>query len=199
VLRNLRRQALVTSLAVTAIAAVSAAPAGASHTTVRDATSDVYSRAGLFDYNHEGSVLNTDLRSTKLRYRDGLLSVTATYVQLSKRGSTENDFSAILATKEHTYLVAAVADYELENTHVDVGYLESGTVGPIECSGAVGSASSRDDTISFSVPASCLGDAPWVRFKGGSASYSGRCSCLDNAMGANPRLQRFTGRLHDDG
>jgi hypothetical protein len=181
-----------------------AGPAVAEQVTVRDQVHDVFTpRDGsLFGYDRVGTAVNTDLRSTRVRFRGGVVTVRATFVDLRRGGSNETDVTALLRTRSGRFLVFAYVHDDLSLDVVSVfrlvgdhGY--GGTQGVLDCPGAHGSTSARADTVSFSVPADCLGGARSVRYQGSVVTYADAGILEDSADGRSPKPRHYTPPIHD--
>jgi hypothetical protein len=184
------------------IALGAAGPAYAEQVTVRDQVHDVYAHRSLFDYDPVGSAANTDLRSTRVRFRGGVVTVRASFVDLHRGGSNETDVTALLRTRGGRFLVVAYVHHDLTLDVVSVFQLEAGqgyggTQVILDCPGAHGATSARADTVTFSVPADCLGDARSVRYQGSVVTYADVGILEDSADGRSPHPRHYTRPIHD--
>ena len=181
-----------------------AGPAYAEQVTVRDQVHDVYTprNGSLFDYDPVGWAVNTDLRSTRVRFRSGVVTVRATFVDLRRGGSDETDVTALLRTRSDRFLVVAYVHDDLSLDVVSVlrlegGYGYGGTQTLLDCPAAHGATDARADTVSLSVPADCLGGARSVRYQGSVRTYADAGILVDSADGRSPQPQHYTRPIHD--
>ncbi len=186
------------------IALGAAGPAYAEQVTVRDQVHDVFTpRDGsLFGYDPVGSAVNTDLRSTHVSFQGGVVTVRATFVDLRRDGSNETDVTALLRTRSGRFLVFAYVRHDLSLDVVSVFQLVGdhgygGTQGIMDCPGAHGATSARADTVTFSVPADCMGGARSVRYQGAVVTYADAGILEDSADGRSPHPQHYTRPIHD--
>jgi hypothetical protein len=169
-----------------------AGPAYAEQVTVRDQVHDVYTpRDGsLFGYDPVGSAVNTDLRSTRVRFRHGVVTVRATFVDLRRGGSNETDVTALLRTPSDRFLVFAYVHDDLSLDVVSVFQLVGdhgygGTQGLVDCPNAHGTTDAR------------LGGARSVRHQGSVVTYADAGILEDSADGRSPQPRHYTRPIHD--
>ena len=188
----------VTVGAVLATLLSTAPPSHAEREVVIDGRGDVWSPKGANGWKRQGSVVNTDVRRTRLIHGLENLSVKVKYRNLKKRVSDEVDFELTVRNKQgEVFDVLVVVDSLFRATSVSVWnaieYEE------VPCEEAAGSASLARETISFTVPRSCLGSPKWVKVFGHAESYAeSRGLFIDDISTSRPEAEAWGPRLSSD-
>lgn len=190
-------------LAVTVGAALTmllstAPPSQGERAVITDGRGDVWSPNGANGWERQGSVVNTDVRRTRLIHGLDTLSVKVKYRNLKKRVSDEIDFELTVRNNQgEIFDILVVIDSLFRATSVTVW--DAFAYEDVPCEGATGSASLARETISFTVPRSCLGDPKWVKVFGHAESYrEGRGLFIDDISTSRPDAEAWGPRLSSD-
>ena len=187
-------------LAVTVGAALTmllsaAPPSHGERAVLTDGRGDVWSPKGANGWERQGSVVNTDLRRTRLVHGTDSLKVKAKYRNLKRRVSDEIRFDLTVRNNQgELFDILVQTDWLFRSTTVSVW--DALAYETVSCDAASGSASVVKETITFTVPRSCLGDPTWLKFFGHAESYAeSRGLFVDDISTARPEAEAWGPRL----
>lgn len=188
----------VTVGAVLTMLLSTAPPSHGEREVIVDARGDVWSPKGANGWERQGSVVNTDVRRTRLVHGLDSLSVKVKYRNLRKRVSDEIDFALTVRNNlGEVFDILVVIDSLFRATSVRVW--NATAYEEVPCEQASGSASVARERISFTVPRSCLGDPKWVKVFGHAESYrESRGLFIDDISTSRPDAEAWGPRLSSD-
>lgn len=164
---------LVVVAAIPASILLPAAAAGAASLTVADATGDTwttdYSNMTATDVS-AGSQVNVDLTKTVIRYANGTVTVTASYVDLTK-STNRFMFGVRLRTNEGLKRVANV-ETVTHQTWSGAHHIGTTNGDELHCRGLAHDIDYQANTVTLVVPASCLSKPRWVQAAVGTDGFA---------------------------
>jgi hypothetical protein len=132
----------------------------------------------------EGRSTDIDLIDHRVRHHSKTVKIESVYADLRKpRGSEEISMFTSLLTRDGEYDVTVSATRE--DPKGVVGMYTSGPFGTdvVDCAGLQGRFDYDTDTVSISVPRSCLGKPAWIRYfsEAALALHNGKVTYYDIA------------------
>lgn len=167
------RAGLVAAAALAA-AVLPAAAASAESAVVHDKTGDVWEavynpETGASTFEEAGSVLNSDIKQTTVRHTDRRVQITVEFVEMKPKRIHPANYGFVRLDDDTTWVVGAYVDDEW-NAQAFMGQESLGrgmaARRGVACQGMKAAADYEADTLSVSVPRSCLGNPRWIEYNG---------------------------------
>jgi hypothetical protein len=163
----MRKTLIAAALTATAIVALPGS-AEAQSATVKDATGDVYTYASDGDGTTKiGTAPNVDLRRSTIAVSHKRITVTSTFVDLTRASETLSFWFEVRTDKGLTRDATLSAEPKMRAGRVDFSTANNKSV---TCKGITHRVSYAENTFTVSIPATCLNSPRWIKAQIGAAS-----------------------------
>jgi hypothetical protein len=184
----LRTALRATALATTAVLAA-AVPAHAAKLVLTDPAGDVW--AGAETPTQIGTRVNGDLVKTTVTHTARKVLVKAKYTDLAKNQDTLY-FAYFVRTNEHVKRVAAVTAMPGKRKGISEF---SRPRGKAACNGMTHAIDYVADTVTISVPRTCLSNPRWVQIQAAGVTVNGGVYTIDDAQSTESEPHTWSAKV----